>query len=72
MLTFLFATGIIYLIHVCQQELELYCYSLFFVLAFFAGLLPHVIEGNTKTQVLDNKKIKEYYAINCQPDITSK
>lgn len=39
MLTFLFATGVIYLIHAYRQALELYCYSLFFVLAFFAGLV---------------------------------
>lgn len=29
-------------------------------------LLPHVIDGNAKTQVLDNEKIKQYYALNCQ------
>ena len=31
-------------------------------------LLPHVIEGNAKTQVLDNEKIKKYYSSNCKMD----
>lgn len=39
MITFLIATGIIYLAHTYKPSSELYCYSIFYVFAFIAGLL---------------------------------
>lgn len=39
MITFLIATGIIYLIHTYKPNFEMYCYSIFYVLAFIAGII---------------------------------